>query len=151
MKPVGSLLSHTLKKFGLEEKLKLLSVQKAWHEIFSAPLSLHTYPAELKNGELLVNVDSPVWLQQLKFFKQDMIKKLHGYDIREIVFRRGRVYSKGAGEQRAQGLKNAEPSKPRTLEPSETEWIGQIISDIHDPELKESMRKAIEKALARNA
>ncbi|MCL0036771.1 DUF721 domain-containing protein [Thermodesulfovibrionales bacterium] len=70
----------------MEERVKLELMRKEWNNLFSGPLSVHTYPVELKDKELLINVDSPVWLGQLKFFKQDIIGKLHSYNIKEISF-----------------------------------------------------------------
>ncbi len=94
MKSVGSLLSSIFKDLGIEDKIRLSSMQEEWHNLFNEPLSLHIYPVDIKNGELTINVDSPAWLGQLKFFKQDIIKKLHVYNIKEVRFKHGRVYKK---------------------------------------------------------
>lgn len=147
MKKVGTLLSSIFKDLGIEDNHILNSMQKEWHRLFNEPLSLHTYPVEIKNGELTINVDSPAWLAQLKFFRQDIIKKLHAYSINSVKFKHGRVYSRGVKGSRGQGVKGTKPSNPRPLESSELAWLNQTVSTVSDSELQENIRKAILKAV----
>jgi hypothetical protein len=148
LKKVGTLLSSIFKNLGIEDKIRLNSMQEEWHRLFNEPLSKHTYPVDIKDGELTINVDSPAWLGQLKFFKQDIIKKLQAYDVTSVKFKHGRVYSRGFKDSRGQVLKGAEPSNPRPLNPSDIEWINQTVSDIDDADLKEGIKKAIEKSVS---
>jgi hypothetical protein len=151
MKKVGSLLSSIFKDLGIEDKIRLSSMQEEWRSLFNEPLSLHTYPVEIKDGELLINVDSPAWLGQLKFFKQDIIKKLSAFNITSVRFKHGRVYSRGFKDSSGQGFKgqgdSKQNSKPITC--SELEWINQAVSTVSDSQLQENIRKAIEKAMSR--
>lgn len=124
-------------------------MQAEWHNLFNEPLSLHIYPAEIKDGELLINVDSPAWLGQLKFFTEDIIKKLNAYNVVKVRFKHGRIYSKGFKDSKGKGIKGAKPSNPRPLESYESEWINQMVLNIRDADLKEGIRKAIEKSLLR--
>jgi predicted nucleic acid-binding Zn ribbon protein len=149
LKSVGSLLSSIFKDLGIEDKISLNSMQEEWHRLFNEPLSLHTYPVDIKEGELTINVDSPAWLGQLKFFKQDIIKKLQAYNISSVKFKHGRVYQKRvkSSELRVQSEKNSKTQNSKPLTLSELEWADQIVSSIEDPDLKEDIRKAIEKSL----
>lgn len=149
MKSVGSLLSSVFKDIGIEDKITLSSMQNEWQSIFNEPLSMHTYPVDIKNGELTINVDSPAWLGQLKFFTQDIIKKLHSYNVRSVKFKHGRVYSKGFKDSSGQGGKGAKSLNPRPLESSEIEWINQTISSVKDAELKGEIRSAIIKSISK--
>jgi hypothetical protein len=146
MKKVGTLLSFIFKDLGIEDKIRLNSMQEEWYRLFNEPLSLHTYPVDIKDRELTINVDSPVWLGQLKFFKQDIIKKLHAYNVSSVKFKHGRVYQKRG--QGARG-KRQEDSKqlPKAVTDSELAWINQIVSTVSDSELQENIRKAISKAV----
>ncbi len=144
MKSVGSLLSSIFQEIGIEDKIVLTSLQKNWRSIFDEPLSIHTYPADIKKGELIINVDSPAWLSQLKFFTQDIIKKLSSYNIISIKFKYGQVYRKGFEDSRSQVAKKSSSQK---LRPSEIQWIEQAVSEISDVEVKEAIKKAIEKSL----
>ncbi|MBZ0155538.1 MAG: DUF721 domain-containing protein [Alphaproteobacteria bacterium] len=146
MRNTGSILTPLLRELGLEEKVRLNSLQQEWRNLFGEPLSLHTYPAEIKEGELLINVDSPGWMQQLKFYKQEIAGKLHAYHIKNVRFRHGMVYRrKGRSMMPA---KNTLPERPPLSAP-DREWIEQTLSAVKDPELREGFRKALEKAVAR--
>jgi predicted nucleic acid-binding Zn ribbon protein len=148
MKKVGTLLSSIFKDLGIEDKIRLNSMQEEWHKLFNEPLSLHTHPVDIKDGELTINVDSPAWLGQLKFFKHDIIKRLQAYNVSSVKFKHGRVYQKKG--QGARG-KWQEDSKhlPKSFTDSEFAWINQTVSKVSDPELQENIRKAIEKAMSR--
>jgi hypothetical protein len=145
MESVGAFLASLLKELGIEERVKLESIQREWNTLFTGPLALHTYPVDIKNGELIINVDSPAWLQQLKFFKKDMLKKLHEYRIKELKFKHGRVYN----ARNIPAKKSATSPVTRELKDTDIAWIHETIAGIQDPELRESIRKAIEKALTK--
>ncbi|MFA5353354.1 MAG: DUF721 domain-containing protein, partial [Thermodesulfovibrionales bacterium] len=88
--------------------MRLESLQADWNRIFGEPLSAHTCPVEIRDAELLVHVDSPAWLNQLKFFRDEMINKLRPYGIREIRFKRGSLY-----QNRRAKKEDALPLPPR--------------------------------------
>ncbi|MDP3260906.1 MAG: DUF721 domain-containing protein, partial [Thermodesulfovibrionales bacterium] len=69
MKRADSLLAPLIKNLKLEDAVKLGRIKTGWADIFEKPVSLHMFPAMLKEGELLINVDSPMWMQQLSFYK----------------------------------------------------------------------------------
>ncbi len=149
MKSIGSLLTSAYKNLGITDRITLNSLQNNWDNLFKEPLSLHTYPVDIKGGELSINVDSPVWLGQLKFFKQDIIAKLSAYGIASVKFKHGSVYRKKSGSPiKATSLKTKpDDNFSKLISDSDSEWIDQTISNINDKETREIIRKAIEKSL----
>lgn len=147
MRKAGTLLSSIFRDLGIEDKIRLNSIQVEWCKLFNEPLSLHTYPVDIKDGELTINVDSPAWLGQLKFFKADIIKKLYAYNINSIKFKHGKVYPKGFAGYKDKNIQKKESKKFRHLKSSEIAWINQTVSIVSDPELRENIRKAISKAV----
>ena len=136
----------------MEDSLTLTRLQREWATLFDEPLSLHIYPASLNNGILVVNVDSPLWLQQLKFFKQAILKKLEAYRINTIEFRHGsanlsrrNLTAKHFGI--STGDQTCHPEK--ALTETDVTWIDQTIATINDPGLQDSLRSVLKKALAR--
>lgn len=142
MKRIGDLISPFLKGSGMEEAVKLEIIRRDWRNIFREPLSLHMSPAGLKNGELLINVDSPVWLQQLTLLKKDILKKVDTFGVISIRFRHGRVNAVN------RNLKERPPVKA-TLGRDELIQIETVVSGVKDDSLRESIRQAMAKALAR--
>ncbi len=142
MKPVGILLSSLFKSLGIEDRIKLSDLQNSWHILLNEPLTLHTYPTDLKDGELVINVDSPTWIGELKFFKNEIIQRLRTYNIKDIRFRLGVVYQKKgvAKEVKRDGER---VHMKRSISDSDLAWIEQTLANISDIALKEQVRKAI--------
>jgi hypothetical protein len=101
-------------------------------------------PYKLSEGEILLNVDSPVWLQELNYFKKDVIEKLNPYGVRDVRFKLGRV---------SKIIKSGVQSQKSRVKPLTTEeifYIEKTVSQINDKELKETVRRTIEKAITLN-
>lgn len=144
MKRVVDLLLPLVKDLGIEDNIRLTEIKKSWYSLFKDPLSSHMWPSKLSEGEILLNVDSPVWLQELNYYKEDIIKKLNSYGIKEVRFRLGRVSTRTMSEVKSQ------KSKVRRFSTEEISYIDNAVSEITDPELRETVRRAIEKAIASN-
>lgn len=143
MKRVDLLISPILKEFGMEEAVSFEGIKRRWADMFPEPLSLHMSPSGLKNGELLITVDSPLWLQQLTFFKTEIIKNLSSYGIRDVRFRVGKVNT-----TKIRVSQNAQRKK-QSLDCDALQQIEDTVSEIKDIAVKESIRKAMEKSLLR--
>lgn len=89
-----------------------------------------------------MNVDSPVWLQELNFFKEEIIKKLGSYGVREVRFRLGRIPR--ANENTAAKDKK---SREKHLKDGELEFIENTVSQVNDEALRVTVKLALEKAI----
>jgi hypothetical protein len=148
VKKVSTLIPRLLKGLGLEEAARFERIRKEWSAIFREPLSLHMSPSSLKNGELLIAVDSPVWLQQISLFKPDIAKNLTAYGVTDVRFRIGRIV-KPAG-----GVKRTNESSPRqwpSLGRDDLREIDETVSGLKDSALRENVRRAMEQSLRRTA
>ncbi|NWF99220.1 MAG: DUF721 domain-containing protein [Nitrospirae bacterium] len=143
MKRLDILLAPLIKNFDLEDGARLSRLKKNWYNIFHPPLVSHIYPLNFSEGELLINVDSPAWMQELKFFRNEIISKLDSYGVKSIRFRIGRV-------QATTYNKNSKIFKKENKKLSDEEiiYIENTISQITEKELREKIRTAIEKAVS---
>lgn len=141
MNRIGSLIAPFSKGLGLEEAVRLEQIKKEWTGLVGAPLSVHICPAGLKNGELLINADSPAWLQQVTFFKSEIIRKLTPFSVKEVRFRLGRIMSKKPERVRV------EQPQIKSLSSEEKKHIDDAVSIIKDHELRECIRKTVEKSM----
>ncbi len=144
MKKVSALIPRLLRELGLEEAARFERISKEWSAIFREPLSLHMSPTTLKNGELLIAVDSPVWLQQISLFKPDITKKLNAYGVTDVRFRIGRM-AKPAGGMRK--LNEARPKERPSLGRDALREIDETVSGLKDGALRENVRRAMEQSL----
>lgn len=141
MKRIDDLLIPLVKDLGIKNNITLTEIKKKWCGLFKEPLSSHMSPYKLSEEEILLNVDSPVWLHELNYFKKDIIKTLSSYGIREVRFRLGRVSTKTKSE--------VYRKKPvyKALTSKELSYIEKTISQLNDGKLRETVKSAMEKAL----
>lgn len=142
MKRLNSLISPIIKGFGMEEAVKLEEIKRDWTQVFRAPLCSHMSPLNLKNGELLVNVDSPIWLQQLTFLKTEIIGNLRPYGVKDMRFRVGRIMHPDKRPGRHEKACREMPP----VGGEEVRRIDAAVSVIKDGALKESIRRAMSKS-----
>ncbi|NWF52613.1 MAG: DUF721 domain-containing protein [Nitrospirae bacterium] len=140
MNRAGDLLKPIIKNLGIEDNLRLAEIKKDWNNLFKDPLSFHMFPSKLSAGEILINVDSAVWLQELNYYRDDIAKKLSKYGVKEARLRLGRVLRNTKPEVKSQKLKR--------LSTQEISYINEVVFKIHDPDLRETVKKALEKAIA---
>jgi hypothetical protein len=138
MEKADSLLGPLLRNLGIEEGVRLSRIKNDWHCIFEAPLSLHACPSRLSEGELLLNVDSSIWIHQLSFLKKAIIEKLAKYGVKDLRLRIGKIQPK---KQQRQTRRAAALSSEDAL------FISELTSSISDEDLKTAVRGAIEKSI----
>jgi hypothetical protein len=142
VKKIDSLLAPVIKNLDIEDGVRFAGIRKNWQLLFKKPLTYHAAPSVLSGGELVLNVDSPAWLQELKFFTGDIIKKLSPFGVRTIRLRLGKVKESISVEQ------GARRSAPVQFTPEEIDYIQQTVSGVYDEELRGTIRAAIEKAIS---
>lgn len=141
MKSTGTLLGPIVKRLGIEEGVRLIRIRNDWHTIFDSPLSLHMSPSILSEGELLLNVDSPIWIQQLSYYKREILTKLSTYGVRDVRFRVGRITREKQLRQSTAAITE--------LSSEDALFISGLVSDIRDDELKKAVKGAAEKSMRR--
>ena len=140
MRRADSLLAPLISNLGISDGVRLAGIRKDWSSLFSDPVPLHTYPLMLSGDELLIAVDSPVWLQELQFYKENIVKKLGSYGVKAVRFRLGRVSAPAKPGGRSQ--------KPvRRLTDKEQAFIQEESVNIRDEGLKKTLKTTIEKAI----
>lgn len=141
----GSILMPAIKRLGIEEDVRLQRIKNDWEAIFNEPLSLHMSPSRLLEGELLINTDSPIWMQQLNFYRNDIVGKLTAYGVKKIRFRVGKVFRQKHDEQDA-----GELTLP-SLSGEDTLFIEGLVAPVINEDLKAAIRNAAENFLSSRA
>ncbi len=76
MQPVGDLVGKVLGELGLDGVALAHRIGSEWPEIVGPQVAEHCRPLGLRAGVLEVEVDSPVWSQQLQLRKPELLDKL---------------------------------------------------------------------------
>ncbi|MHB1001034.1 MAG: DUF721 domain-containing protein [Armatimonadota bacterium] len=92
---LGSLLSNMLHNSDIDRKLKEHTCLLVWDEVVGEQVSGAAQPDKVIDGMLFVMTKSPVWANELQFYKADMISKLNsrvgGTVIKDIIFKAGKI------------------------------------------------------------
>ncbi|MGO9378343.1 MAG: DUF721 domain-containing protein [Dissulfurispiraceae bacterium] len=146
LQPVNVLLNSLFRDIGLADRMRLETLKRQWQKIFPGPVSIHTTPAELKESKLAISVDSPAWLQHLKYLNKEILEKIASHGIKSIQFRLGSIHFEN--ERKIPEVKTS-PDDFRELTNDDRADINRVISEIDDDELKDVIRQAMEKAASR--
>jgi len=132
----------------ISEKLQQRILRKAQelHNIGQAikatlPLDCHTHldVVGIRENELILLTDSPVWQTRLRMFSQTILEALHQHAGITLT----RIKIKLSPPTRV----IAPPTPPkRTLSKDSARTIGQTASSISDPELRQAMLRLSKKA-----
>lgn len=139
MEKADSLLGPIIRQLGIEPAVRLARLRNSWDGIFAEPVVSHTWPASLSEGELLISVDHPAYLQQFVFLQRDILAKLRGFGVTAIRFRTGRVPRK----VKKQTLK----ASAAALGSADREFVDSLAGGIRDEDLQSAVRRAAAKSL----
>ena len=135
MQKIGYVLPSLFKNFGIEDAFKLKLLRKEWNEIFSSPLREHTYPKDIKEGFLYVTVNSHAWLNELRLLKEEFLKKVIPYGIKDVEFKFGRIYNPKKS--------NKADVKTTKISKEQEQWINDILEKVNDEEIKEILKNLL--------
>jgi len=144
---VGDILKNYCNRVGLSRRMNEKRLLDAWEEAVGEAVAKRTEPMRIKNRILYLKVTNSVWMQQLQFMKEVIVKKLHektGIDfLQDIRFFIGEV---GPMDKEAKGGNLKRDLTP--LSGSDWEQINKEVSGVQDPEMQEILSGLYSKALA---
>ncbi|MBI5048223.1 MAG: DUF721 domain-containing protein [Deltaproteobacteria bacterium] len=92
---IGHIIDSSLSSPGFETIVKGLSIHKIWSKTVGLNISKRTRPLKLTGKTLYVTVATSTWMEELKYLKQDIIKKINTElkeeAVKDIIFRLGKI------------------------------------------------------------
>ena len=85
MQRVSKILDKLIRQYGLEGKMNEYMLADKWESVVGTIIASHSYPAGIHYKKLYIIVDSPVWLQEISFYKEDLIDKVNKYFGKNII------------------------------------------------------------------
>lgn len=137
----------SLDKNGL---LTTAGIIEVWDEVVGPDIAEHTFISGLKDGVLIVLVDSPVWSSELNAMaeqlKNRLSQELGQETVKSLRFTVSRRVSLERSERavRAQVERGygAEKVEPSPLSPSELEAVQRSVARIENESLREAALRA---------
>jgi predicted nucleic acid-binding Zn ribbon protein len=73
---LGEALSQVASDLHLDDPDDVAAVMAAWPTVVGEAVAAHVRPRRLHEGELLVEVDAPVWATQMRYLQEDLLRQL---------------------------------------------------------------------------
>ena len=83
--PLGEILRAALARLPENDELASFPIWGAWSDVVGATIARHASPRRLRRGVLVVEVDGPEWLHELRYLKRDLCSKLNSALGRRVV------------------------------------------------------------------
>lgn len=139
MNLLGDELLRLLSELGLKETYILSVLQQKRHALFGEFLAGHLWPAKLHEGVLFLNVSSRQMLLTINSLRPEILEKLSAYGVKDLRMRIGPV-------RREKQKEKPEPRKRPLPVPSE---LQEVLQEVKDPELRETITRALRASLGR--
>jgi predicted nucleic acid-binding Zn ribbon protein len=93
---IGPIVKKIVSRLGLEGLATSSRVFEVWNSVVGPAIARHAQPYSLRDGTLIVNVESSVWLSQLDRYRKGQIKEKLNQSlpqpiVNRIIFRFGEV------------------------------------------------------------
>lgn len=140
---VGTLLKQVLGKRGFEDRLSRYQAWLIWDKLVGEQIARRARPLRFRQGVLEVQVDHPVWMQQLQMLKPKILEKLNqqlpNADITDIYLRKAHT---PVVSQQPEALAPEQPQwRQIELTAEEIQKIEEQLESLDDPELRAEIRR----------
>ncbi|HEY5673046.1 MAG TPA: DUF721 domain-containing protein [Malonomonas sp.] len=141
---VGALLKQVLGSQGLSDQLSRYQAWLVWDQLVGEQIARRARPLRLRQSVLEVQVDHPVWMQQLQMLKPKILEKINqqlpNAGITDIYLRKS---NSPMAANRPQAQEPDQPPKWKSIEltPAEKQQIETELEELNNPELKDEMRR----------
>lgn len=75
--PIGKVLAEVIANLGLTKKLREQRAVVDWADAVGEKVAQHSRAIRVDRGRLLVEVDSPVWAQELTLMKRRILREVN--------------------------------------------------------------------------
>jgi predicted nucleic acid-binding Zn ribbon protein len=77
MKRINEVINNALVKYNLKNKIKEIEIISKWDKIVGELISKHTAPRGIYYKKFIIDVDSPIWANELSLIKDKLIEKIN--------------------------------------------------------------------------
>lgn len=138
MQRAGNILKRFIRDFGLDSGVTLNVIKNQWAELVGQTIASHTSPDIIKGNIIFITVDTPQWMHNLSFYKQDICDRLKSYKVSEVRFKLGSLPRKTDISHEISNV---------SLTGEDKRYIENTVASIKDDDLRKKFRILLEKAL----
>jgi len=87
-KSAGEAIKGVLKTLRIDQRLAETEILKVWTSQMDPNIVAHAHPVALRNGTLMVNIDSPVWHAEIvRYRRHEILERLQNSFGRDVIAR----------------------------------------------------------------
>lgn len=137
MQKIGYFIPHIINNLGIENAVKLRLLRDKWDKIFEGSVKEHTFPKEIKDDTVVVIVNSSAWLNELSLLKEEFLKRLIPFGIKDVHFKFGKIYRSN------NTYKNI--NRKEKISSEQEKWLNETLNKVTDQDIKEVMESIFKK------
>jgi len=141
---VGSLLKQILGQPGFGEQITRHQAWLIWDQLVGEQIAARARPLRLRKGVLEIQVDHPVWMQQLQMMKPQILEKISAKipnaGITDLYLRQTSS-SQTYHPRKARQVSEPPPWTKVELTDAEKDSIEDELSPVNNSDLKHELRK----------
>jgi predicted nucleic acid-binding Zn ribbon protein len=92
---ISDILGSALGKYRPAMDTHMTRIWEIWDDAVGKPIAMNAKPNTFRDGILIVNVSSSVWIHQLKFLEQEMManinQQLGSTMVKQLRFKIGKI------------------------------------------------------------
>ena len=94
MDEIKKLVHQVIEKISSQKPTTEVKIQDDWYKVAGEQARQHTKISGIKEGMLIVYVDSPAWLFQMNLKRVPILRELQKEhaEIKKLIFKIGKVY-----------------------------------------------------------
>jgi len=147
---IGNILSVFLRNNTPNAVANWLRIVSIWPKIAGTNIAKRATPLKIAGKTLYLTVETSAWMEELKYMKEDIIKKINNElqdtAVEDIIFRLGKIThtEKTSFQTRRPNYTSlAHNVHTSHLSQKEMDAINRLVVAIKDDGLKETIRRAI--------
>jgi hypothetical protein len=154
--PKPEIIGNILPKILARKKIPHTAIDRQlldiWQRAVGLQIAAQTLPEAIKRGTLHVRVSAPVWLHQLRFLKEEILRKFNEIsgraEVRDLFLSIGEIPSPPQESPES-------PEPPSALSPlaplqkRDREMIRKSLDAVQDPVLREILERVMSKEISR--
>ncbi len=93
MDQIKNLVRQVIEKISSQKPITQVKIQDDWYKAAGEPARPHTKIGGIKDGMLIIYVDSPAWLFEMNLKRAPLLRQLQSEhtEIRKLIFKIGKV------------------------------------------------------------
>ena len=83
--PISDVLRYLVKEGGLGEQLEQARIWENWPQLAGDPLWMHGRPVALRDGTLIVEAESAVWMHRFTYYRGRLTGRINKMAKKRLV------------------------------------------------------------------